>query len=339
MSCFIEVKGVTKQFVGMKALDKVNFSLEKGEVRALLGINGAGKSTLIKVISGIYVKDEGDIYIDGKLVKIEHPQDAIDLGISTVYQDPQMIPSLTGYENIFLGNESRSNFLFSTINRRKLRQQALDLLEKYPLEVDIDKPVYLLPAIEREIIAILRALSRNCRLLILDEPTSILTEKEKYVLFDFVRMLKSQGVSIIYINMALECGIDYTVNAASNDVRQAVSDLLGSVDVVFDTVGSASSQSDALSLTKGRVVNLVANQTKASYKLSQLSGEKSITTTANNRYEDYIMGLGFIENKTINAKKMITHSVTLDQVQKGFDVMLDKKNNAVMKVIVRPSDV
>ncbi len=199
MSCFIEVKGVTKQFAGMKALDKANFSLDKGEVRALLGINGAGKSTLIKVISGIYINEEGEIYIDGKPAKIEKPQDAINLGISTVYQDPQMIPSLTGYENIYLGNENGNKMLFTTINRKKLRAKAMELLREYPLEVDIDKPVYLLPAVEREIIAILRALSKDCRLLILDEPTSILTEKEKHVLFDFIRVLKSKGVAIIYI--------------------------------------------------------------------------------------------------------------------------------------------
>lgn len=199
MGCFIEVKGVTKRFVGMKALDKVDFLLDKGEVRALLGINGAGKSTLIKIISGIYSKDEGEIYIDGKKVKIENPKDAIDLGISTVYQDPQMIPSLTGYENIYLGNENSNKILFSTINRKKLRTKAMKLLKEYPLEVNIDKPVYLLSAIEREIIAILRALSKDCRVLILDEPTSILTEKEKHMLFDFIRLLKSKGVTIIYI--------------------------------------------------------------------------------------------------------------------------------------------
>jgi len=204
MSSFIEVKNVTKQFSGMKALDDADFSLDKGEVRALLGINGAGKSTLIKVISGIYNRDKGEILIDGESVTIDKPQDAIDLGISTVYQDPQMIPSFTGYENIYLGSENESKFLFSTLNRKKMRAKAMELLEEFPMEVDIDKPVYLLPAIEREIIAILRALSKECRLLILDEPTSILTEKEKHILFDLISLLKSKGVSIIYITHHLD---------------------------------------------------------------------------------------------------------------------------------------
>lgn len=201
---FLEVKNVTKQFVGTKALDSVNFSIEKGEVRALLGINGAGKSTLIKVLSGIYTKDAGEICIDGEVVRIDKPEDAIALGISTVYQDPQMIPSFTGYENIYLGSENKHKFMLSTINRKKLRAKALELLQEYPMDVDIDKPVYLLPAVEREIICILRALSKECRLLILDEPTSILTEKEKHILFDFIRVLKAKGVSVIYITHHLD---------------------------------------------------------------------------------------------------------------------------------------
>ena len=201
---FLEAKNITKQFVGTKALDNVNFSIDRGEVRALLGINGAGKSTLIKILSGIYSRDSGEILLDGKPVRIEKPEDAIELGISTVYQDPQMIPSFTGYENIYLGSESKSRLLFSPIKGRKLKKKALELLKEYPMDVDIDKPVYTLPAVEREIICILRALSKECRMLILDEPTSILTDKEKHILFDFIRLLKSKGVSIIYITHHLD---------------------------------------------------------------------------------------------------------------------------------------
>ncbi len=200
----LEMKGITKTFTALKALDEANFSLKPGEVHALLGINGAGKSTLIKVLSGIYSKDDGEIFIDGSPVKIENPQDAIALGISTVYQDPQMIESFTGYENIFLGEENNKRFEFSLLSRKEMKQRALRLLEEYPLEIDVEKPVYALSAIEREILAVLRALSKKCNILILDEPTSILTEKEKHVLFDFVRLLKQKGVSIIYITHHLD---------------------------------------------------------------------------------------------------------------------------------------
>ncbi len=200
----LEMKGINKSFTGMKALDDASLFLKPGEVHALLGINGAGKSTLIKVLSGVYSKDSGEIYKDGKLVAINNPQDSINLGISTVYQDPQMVESFTGYENIYLGSENNKKGSMTMMSRKQMRKNALELLEKYPLDIDIDKPVYSLSAIEREILAVLRALSHNCDVLILDEPTSILTEKEKHDLFDFVRLLKSKGVSIIYITHHLD---------------------------------------------------------------------------------------------------------------------------------------
>jgi ABC-type sugar transport system ATPase subunit len=197
--CRLELKGIDKQFAGAKALDRANFSLKAGEVHALLGINGAGKSTLIKIISGVYTKDSGEIIIEGNPVAINYPQDAINSGISTVFQDPQMIESFTGYENIFLGEENKKRFYLSGISRKSIRKKAQELLKEYPLEIDIDKPVYQLSIIEREIIAVLRALSKKCNILILDEPTSILTEKEKQILFKCILELKSRGVSVIYI--------------------------------------------------------------------------------------------------------------------------------------------
>lgn len=204
MHYVLEMKGIDKSFAGMKALDNASLMLKEGEARALLGINGAGKSTMIKILSGVYTRDAGEIYIDGKLCDIASPQDALACGVSAVYQDPQMVESYTGYENIFLGSENQSKMLFSTINRGKLRDKALELVKKYPFEIDVEKPIYLMSSVEREIIAILRALSKNCRILILDEPTSILTEKEKYILFEFVHILKKQGVSIIYITHHLD---------------------------------------------------------------------------------------------------------------------------------------
>jgi ABC-type sugar transport system ATPase subunit len=198
------MKNICKRFVSLKALDNAEFKLKNGEIHALLGINGAGKSTLIKILSGVYKKDEGDIFINGKKVKINSPKDAITAGISTVYQDPQMIESFTGYENIYLGSENDKKSIYSILKKKEMRKKAIELLEKFPLEIDIDKPLYLLSAIEREIISILRALSKDCNILILDEPTSILTKKEKHILFDVVKMLKEKGVSIIYITHHLD---------------------------------------------------------------------------------------------------------------------------------------
>lgn len=204
MHYVLEMKGIEKRFAGMKALDNASLMLKEGEARALLGINGAGKSTMIKILSGVYTRDAGEIIIDGKPCDINKPEDAIRCGVSAVYQDPQMVESFTGYENIFLGSESASKLLLSPINRSVLRKKALELVKKYPFEIDVEKPIYLMSPVEREIIAILRALSKNCKILILDEPTSILTEKEKYILFEFVHTLKKQGVSIIYITHHLD---------------------------------------------------------------------------------------------------------------------------------------
>lgn len=200
----LEMKGIDKSFAGMKALSGAGLTLREGEARALLGINGAGKSTMIKILSGVYTRDAGDILIDGQLCQINTPKDALEHGISAVYQDPQMVESYTGYENIFLGSEGAGKALFAPIDRRRLRDRALELVSRYPFEIDVEKPIYMMSSVEREIIAILRALSKNCSILILDEPTSILTEKEKYILFEFVHTLKKQGVSIIYITHHLD---------------------------------------------------------------------------------------------------------------------------------------
>jgi len=199
------MKGIRKQFPGVVALDGVDFNLFPGEVHALLGINGAGKSTLIKILSGSYHKDAGEILINGKPVEINNTNDARANGIATVYQDPQMIPSFTGYENIFLGLETKTRSVFSRINRRELHARTLQLLERYPFAVDVTKPVGDLETVEKEIIAILRALAvENVSILVLDEPTSILTGREIEILFTQIKILKDAGVSIIYITHRLE---------------------------------------------------------------------------------------------------------------------------------------
>ncbi|MBI9107952.1 MAG: sugar ABC transporter ATP-binding protein [Spirochaetales bacterium] len=201
----LEMKGITKQFPGVLALDNANFNLRQGEVHALLGINGAGKSTLIKVLSGVYQKDGGEIIINGENVNIDSPASSKTMGIATVYQDPQMIPSFTGYENIFLGSESEGKGLFPVIHRKRLRLKAEALLDKFPVDINLSMPVNRLEAVEKESIAILRALSQEkMDILILDEPTSILTRKEIAVLFDRIQLLKERGISIIYITHRLD---------------------------------------------------------------------------------------------------------------------------------------
>jgi ribose transport system ATP-binding protein len=201
----LSMKNIFKQFPGVRALSGVDFDLMQGEVHALLGINGAGKSTLIKILAGIYQMDSGEIFVQGKKVDINNPLDAKALGIATVYQDPQMIPSFTGYENIFLGSETEGKSVFSLIQRRNLRKRAQKLLERFPFKIDVNRPVYELETVEKETIAVLRALSQtNTSVLVLDEPTSILTRSEINILFDQIKLLTSRGISIIYITHRLD---------------------------------------------------------------------------------------------------------------------------------------
>lgn len=201
----LEMTGIVKKFPGVLALNNADFFLKKGEVHALLGINGAGKSTLIKVISGVNKIDGGEIKFDGLSVELGDTQKSKELGIATVYQAPQMIPSFTGYENVFLGDESEEGSRFPFINRSKLKEKATKVLKKFPIDLDLDKPVSELEPVERECIAILRALvQEDIKVLILDEPTSILSKKEVDTLFSLIEALKSEGVAIVYITHRLD---------------------------------------------------------------------------------------------------------------------------------------
>ena len=200
----LEMKNINKSFASMQALTNAGLTLKPGEANALLGINGAGKSTLIKILSGVYSKDSGQIFIDGKEVSIHSPQEAMELGIATVYQHPQLISTFTGYENIYLGNESDGTKLLGKVDRKVLRKKAAALAEEYHIRMDVTKMVGDMKPVEREMIAILKALAKDSRILILDEPTSILTESEKDILFHLVKELKRKNVSVIFVTHRLD---------------------------------------------------------------------------------------------------------------------------------------
>ncbi|CCO47274.1 putative Monosaccharide-transporting ATPase [Vibrio nigripulchritudo SOn1] len=201
----ISMSGIDKKFGSVTALDNVDFELRKGEIHALLGMNGAGKSTLIKILSGIYQKDGGQIEIEGREVQLGTPSASLQQGIVSVQQHPEMIDDFTGYENIFLGRENNSFGLFSLFNSDDLKRRADELLEKLPIPVNLDRTIAEMNPVEREATAILHSMVNDkITALILDEPTSTLTEKEKQYLFELMSILKSSGVSIIYITHRLE---------------------------------------------------------------------------------------------------------------------------------------
>jgi simple sugar transport system ATP-binding protein len=193
--------GIGKFFPGVRALHKVDFTLRRGEIHALMGENGAGKSTLIKVLTGVYSMDEGIVTVDGEHIRINSPQDAQRRGISTVYQEVNLCPNLTVGENIFLGRESRKA---GFIDWRKMYGKAAELLRKLNISVSPTAQLDACSIAVQQLVAIARAVSIDCKVLILDEPTSSLDEEAVQKLFALMRQLRKEGIGIIFITHFLE---------------------------------------------------------------------------------------------------------------------------------------
>ncbi|MGW5025861.1 sugar ABC transporter ATP-binding protein, partial [Streptomyces albidoflavus] len=197
----LRIENIRKTFPGVVALDSVDFDLCRGEVHVLLGENGAGKSTLIKMLSGAYRPDSGTIYAEGREVRIQSAQDAERLGIATIYQEFNLVPDLTVAENIFLGRQPRR---FGLIDRKKMEADAEELLARVGVQVSPRARVRDLGIARLQMVEIAKALSLDARVLIMDEPTAVLTSEEVEKLFAIVRQLRADGVGIVFITHHLE---------------------------------------------------------------------------------------------------------------------------------------
>ncbi|MBW3592265.1 MAG: ATP-binding cassette domain-containing protein, partial [Actinobacteria bacterium] len=196
----LELRGITKRFPGVVANDDVHFELARGEVHALLGENGAGKSTLMNILYGLYHPDEGEIFLNGKPVRIHSPREAIDHGIGMVHQHFMLIPVMTVAENIVLASEpNRGPFL----DLRAAEQQVREISDRFGLAVRPDARVESISVGQQQRVDILKALYRNADILILDEPTAVLTPQEASELFEVIQSLKSEGKSIVFITHKL----------------------------------------------------------------------------------------------------------------------------------------
>jgi len=198
----LEIKGVSKSFPGVKALDQVSFDLRKGEVHALVGENGAGKSTLMKILSGVHQADEGVIRFKGREVRFHDSTQARDAGIGIIYQELNLIPHLSVAANIFIGREPLTRL--KTLNEKKMNEEAVAVLGRLNLRIDPTITLNRLPIAKQQMVEIAKSLSFDSEVLIMDEPTSALTESEIDELFTVIHTLRDRGVAIIYISHRLE---------------------------------------------------------------------------------------------------------------------------------------
>ncbi len=198
----LEANDIVKTFPGVRALDGVRLTVRHGTVNALLGENGAGKSTLMKILAGVFPPDSGTLTLDGQIVSFRNPREAQQAGISIIFQELNLAPNLTVAENIFLGREPTTKL--GLVNYRQMNQQAAELLRRLGLAIDPERRADQLTVASQQVVEIARALAIESKVLILDEPTSALTEQEVAALFRVIHQLKAEGVGLIYITHRLE---------------------------------------------------------------------------------------------------------------------------------------
>lgn len=199
----LELNSITKMFPGVKALDNVHFQLRRGEIHALIGENGAGKSTFIKIITGVYEPDEGEIYLNGERVKFKNPREAQEHSIAAIYQHGTCYPYLSVTENIFMGHEKTTKHL-KLIKWKEMHKKAKELLESLGSDIDPKRNMGDLSVAERQIVEIAKAISTNSKIIIMDEPTAALSKNECEQLYAITEKLRDKGASIIFISHRLE---------------------------------------------------------------------------------------------------------------------------------------
>lgn len=202
MDKILSMNKICKSFPGVKALDNAKLELHKGEVIVLMGENGAGKSTLMKILTGVYSKDEGEIIYFGESLNVSNPKEAQEKGISIIYQEFNLIPDLNVVDNIFLSKEIKNSF--GVIKRKEMVEGAKKILKKLNLKIDVNKKISELTVGEQQMVEIAKALNSDTKILIMDEPTAALTESETEELFRVIHELKKDGVGIVYISHRMD---------------------------------------------------------------------------------------------------------------------------------------
>ena len=326
----LEMRGMTKRFLGLVALDKVDLSVKQGEIHALIGQNGAGKSTLMKILAGVYPIEEGQLLIDGQPVSFHHPQDALRLGVGTVYQDLSLVPQLSVTDNIFLGREAGNRFV---INERTNIAKAQDILDDLAVKhVDVRARVSTLPLAQQQLVEIAKVLSYDPRILVLDEPTAALAEEETSLLFRLLKGLREKGIAIIFISHRFKEVIEHCDRATVLRNGQLVKTIalqgVTEEELVELTIGEkldaffrSQDQSDRLSTGEPvlRVENLSAGRALRGVSFSLQRGEILGVTG--------LLGAG--QNELARALFGIQPDVTGTIRRNGQPVTIDSPQTAV----------
>ena len=244
----LQMRGITKRYPGVIANNHIDLDIKPGEIHALLGENGAGKTTLMNILFGLARPDEGEILLDGEPVQITDPADAISRGIGMVHQHFMLIPVLTVAENILLGAETMANPIF--LDRREARRRIIELGKRFGFEIDPDAKVETLSVGWQQRVEILKALYRDARILVLDEPTAVLTPQETVEVFTVLRRLAAEGHSIIFISHKL-----YEVLEIADRIT-----VIRRGEVVGTREPSKTNEDDLAALMVGREVQLAVDR-------------------------------------------------------------------------------
>ncbi|HET9457545.1 MAG TPA: ABC transporter ATP-binding protein [Candidatus Limnocylindrales bacterium] len=275
----LEMRGITKRYPGVVANDRIDLEIRPGEIHALLGENGAGKSTLMNILYGLATPDEGEILLDGETVRIAGPSDAIRRGISMVHQHFMLVPVLSVADNILLGEETMANPIF--LDRREAHRRILELGQRFGFEIDPEKKVESLSVGWQQRVEILKALYREARILVLDEPTAVLTPPETKEIFAVLRRLAEEGHSIIFISHKL-----YEVLEIADRIT-----VIRRGRVVGERIPSETNEADLAELMVGRNVQLVVDRGE-----SHPAGPALVVSdlrVADDRGHEAVKGVGF----------------------------------------------
>jgi simple sugar transport system ATP-binding protein len=316
----LSVKGISKSFPGVKALTNVNFALKPGEVHALMGENGAGKSTLIKLLTGVYQKDEGQIFLDGREINPTSPGQAQEMGISTVYQEVNLIPTLSVAENIALGRQPMKHGM---IDWEKTKAGAEAALQRLNLYLDVKQQLSSFSIAIQQMVAIARALDFSAKILILDEPTSSLDQNEVRQLFTVIKKLKQEGLGIIFVTHFLDQVYEITdrITVLRNGklVGEFLTVSLPKVELIAKMMGKEFVEMDETS-TKG--LSQKENEKKPFIEIKNMGRKGNIAPFDMNIYPGEVLGLaGLLGSGRTEIARLL---FGIDKADQG-EIQVDKK--------------